>query len=97
MKAVFEQVKPAEFRKRLENAGAPSALAQGLTQLAEVVAGQEDYVEADGVIKGREVRRVSSDAEYPCLCIATDLEVELQVEDLGTVCEGRRLVWLPLV
>lgn len=55
MKATFEQVQPDEYRKRLEKAGVPSSLAQGLTELAEVVAGPDDYVEVEGVVKGREV------------------------------------------
>ncbi|OXV05955.1 hypothetical protein Egran_06275, partial [Elaphomyces granulatus] len=43
-----------EYRKRMESVGFPPILAQGMTELAEVIAGPENYVEAVGVVKGRE-------------------------------------------
>jgi hypothetical protein len=55
VKAVFEQISADEYRKRMESVGFPPILAQGMTELAEVIAGPENYVEAVGVVKGREV------------------------------------------
>lgn len=57
MEAVFEHVPPFKFRARLETAGTPPALAQGLTELCQIVGGAEEYVEVDGVIRGRDVSR----------------------------------------
>ena len=39
----------------MESGGFQPNLAQGMTELAEVIAGPENYVEAVGVVKGREV------------------------------------------
>ncbi|KAG8404885.1 hypothetical protein J3459_016692 [Metarhizium acridum] len=55
VKAVYQQVTPAEYKKGLQAAGVPVALAHGLTELAEVIARKEDYVQAPGVIRGEDI------------------------------------------
>jgi len=55
VKAVFEQISADEYRKRMESIGFPPTLAQGMAELAEIIAGPGNYVEANGILKGREI------------------------------------------
>jgi hypothetical protein len=55
VKAVFEQISADEYRKKMESIGFPPTLAQGMAELAEVISGPGNYVEAVDIVKGREV------------------------------------------
>ncbi|KAK6536490.1 hypothetical protein TWF281_000722 [Arthrobotrys megalospora] len=55
VKAVYQEVTPAEYKKGLQAAGVPVALAHGLMELSELIAREEDYVQPPGVIKGQDI------------------------------------------
>jgi hypothetical protein len=55
VKAVFKQISPAEYEERLKEGGFPPTVALAVTELAQVMSGPENYVEAEGIVRGREV------------------------------------------
>lgn len=55
VKAEFKQVSPEEYEQRQEAAGFPKHAALAMTQLCSIVGSGVMYIEADGIIRARNV------------------------------------------